>query len=102
MLPKPGRGIRNGGNGWSIFSAAFPRYAWIGFARPDGTVETATGHLLEGQSVAERPWFKAALKGPFVGDLHEALLLNRLLRPDGANRCGLSMSRRRSTTFMAR
>lgn len=62
---------------------SFPRYAWIGFARPDGTVETATGHLLEGQSVAERPWFKAALKGPFVGDLHEALLLNRLLRPDG-------------------
>lgn len=62
---------------------SFPRYAWIGFARPDGIIEASTGKMLEGQSVAERPWFKAALKGPFAGDLHEALLLNRLLRPDG-------------------
>lgn len=58
----------------------FPRYAWIGFVRPDGTVETATAGMLEGQSVAARPWFQAALKGPFVGDLHEALLLDKLLR----------------------
>ncbi|WP_395830725.1 diguanylate cyclase [Elstera sp.] len=57
----------------------FPHYAWIGFARTDGTVEVATGGLLEGQSVAERPWFKEALKAPFIGDLHEALLLQKYL-----------------------
>ncbi len=62
----------------------FPRYAWIGFVRPDGIVETATGGLLEGQSVAARPWFQAALQGPFVGDLHEALLLDKLLRAGAA------------------
>ncbi|KJV08926.1 hypothetical protein VZ95_14635 [Elstera litoralis] len=62
----------------------FPRYAWIGFARADGTVEVATGGLLEGVSVAERPWFKEALTGPFVGDLHEALLLERYLGNTGS------------------
>lgn len=63
---------------------SFPRYAWVGFAKVDGTVEVATGGLLEGQSVAERPWFKEALKGPFVGDLHRALLLERYLGNSGA------------------
>ncbi len=62
---------------------SFPRYAWVGFAKADGTVEVATGGLLEGVSVAERPWFKEALKGPFVGDLHQALLLERYLGNSG-------------------
>lgn len=68
--------------GWMAdVQRSYPRYAWIGFVRPDGLVEAASGGLLEGQSVAARPWFQAALKGPFVGDLHEALLLDKLLRP---------------------
>jgi diguanylate cyclase (GGDEF)-like protein len=59
--------------------AGFPAYAWIGFADADGVVRAATGGLLEGESVAARPWFRAGLEGIFVGDLHEALLLARLL-----------------------
>lgn len=55
--------------------ATNPRYAWIGLADAGGRVVTATGHLLEGQSVAERPWFKGGTDGPFAGDLHQALLL---------------------------
>ncbi len=62
---------------------SFPRYAWVGFVKADGAVEVATGGLLEGVSVAERPWFKEALKGPFVGDLHQALLLERYLGNSG-------------------
>ncbi|TCT04338.1 diguanylate cyclase (GGDEF)-like protein [Aquabacter spiritensis] len=56
-----------------------PNYSWIGFARPDGTVAAATRGMLEGASVAARPWFAAGLKGAFVGDVHEAMLLAKLL-----------------------
>ncbi|WP_127091046.1 sensor domain-containing diguanylate cyclase [Aquabacter cavernae] len=67
---------------------ALPTYAWIGFAAPDGTVIAATGSLLEGVSVAQRPWFTGALAGPFVGDVHEALLLAKHL---GLSRTGEPM-----------
>jgi len=60
---------------------SFPDYAWIGFARADGTVVAATKGMLEGQSVAQRPWFTAGIQKPFVGDVHEAVLLAKLLGP---------------------
>ncbi|UYN99570.1 MAG: GGDEF domain-containing protein [Devosia sp.] len=56
-------------------------YTWIGFAGADGTVIAATGGMLEGASVAERPWFVAGLSGPTVQDVHEAKLLAGLLEP---------------------
>ncbi|MFT0862304.1 diguanylate cyclase [Ancylobacter sp. G4_0304] len=63
-----------------------PEYAWIGFATPDGTVRAATKGMLEGVSVATRPWFVHGLKGPTVEDVHDAKLLDGLLRtsPDQA------------------
>jgi len=61
----------------------FSEYTWIGFADPSGKVLAATGGLLEGASVAARPWFKEGLKGAFEGDLHEALLLQKLLTSSG-------------------
>ncbi|MCW7536947.1 diguanylate cyclase [Aquabacterium sp. A7-Y] len=57
----------------------FPEYAWLGYCRPDGRVEAAIGGLLEGQNVSARPWFQGALRGPFVGDVHPAVLLEKLL-----------------------
>lgn len=60
--------------------ATLPEYAWIGLARPDGTVAAATGGLLEGASVATRPWFLEGLEGASVRDVHDALLLDSLLR----------------------
>lgn len=62
--------------------STLPEYAWIGFARPDGTVLAATGGLLEGASVAERPWFKDGLNGAVVKDVHDAKLLAALLEPN--------------------
>lgn len=62
----------------------YPAYAWIGFTDAAGTVVAAAGGLLEGQSVAARPWFKGALQGPFAGDVHDAKLLQKLLAPPGA------------------
>lgn len=58
--------------------------AWIGFARNDGLVVYSADGLLEGANVGARPWFKAGREGPFVGDVHEAKLLAKLL-PAPAN-----------------
>ncbi|WP_198369236.1 cache domain-containing protein [Roseomonas rosulenta] len=60
--------------------------AWMGVASPEGRVLVATGRVLEGQDVSARPWFSAGLQGDFAGDLHEAVMLERLLppKPSGA------------------
>jgi signal transduction histidine kinase len=63
----------------------FPEFAWLGVADADGQVVAATGDLLRGQSVATRPWFVAARQAPFLGDVHDAMLLAQDLPqgPDG-------------------
>ncbi|QUS38400.1 diguanylate cyclase [Tardiphaga alba] len=65
--------------------SSYSDFAWIGFAKPDGTVVAATGGMLEGASVAQRPWFRTGLHDVIVGDVHEAALLSSLLakRADG-------------------
>ncbi|RYX87532.1 MAG: diguanylate cyclase [Bradyrhizobiaceae bacterium] len=65
--------------------SSFTDFAWIGFARPDGTVVAATMGMLEGNSVAQRPWFQTGLHDSSIGDVHEAALLASLLakRADG-------------------
>ncbi|MGV3491048.1 MAG: diguanylate cyclase [Devosia sp.] len=59
--------------------SSFPDYTWLGFASVDGTVIAATEGMLEGVSVAERPWFQNGLTGPTVEDVHDAKLLAGLL-----------------------
>lgn len=59
--------------------ASAPEYAWIGLTGLDGRVIASTGGLLEGVDVSARPWFKAAQAGPYVGDVHAAALLAKLL-----------------------
>ena len=55
------------------------RVSWVGFAGLDGTVIASSGSLLEGVDVSARPWFAAGLRGGFAGDVHDAVLLSRLL-----------------------
>jgi diguanylate cyclase (GGDEF)-like protein len=57
----------------------YSEFAWIGFADIDGQVVASTGGLLQGQSVAARPWFKEGLQRIAVGDVHEAVMLASLL-----------------------
>ncbi|MBE9112857.1 EAL domain-containing protein [Nodosilinea sp. LEGE 07298] len=57
----------------------YSAYTWIGFADEQGVVQVSTQGLLEGVSVAQRDWFLQAQDRPFVGDVHEALLLSHLL-----------------------
>ena len=59
--------------------STFADLAWIGFANVEGKVVAATGGLLEGASVASRPWFKEGLQRLAIGDVHEAVLLAQLL-----------------------
>ena len=59
--------------------AAHPEFSWIGFADATGRVVASTRRHLEGADVSQRPWFGNALKGIPVGDVHEAVLLQRLL-----------------------
>lgn len=74
---------RDAGAVLDTVAAAIDGVSWLGFAAPDGTVMDAAGDLLKGQSVAARPWFQRGLEGPFAGDVHEALLLAKLLKPEG-------------------
>ncbi|MHA0111035.1 hypothetical protein ACXYUI_28445, partial [Klebsiella pneumoniae] len=61
------------------FQRSFSEFAWIGFADADGRVVASSGGLLEGKSVAARPWFKQGLDRMAVGDVHEAVMLSSLL-----------------------
>jgi len=63
----------------NTLQASFTDYAWIGIASADGFVVASTQHLLHGANITQRPWFQAGRYAPFVGDLHDALLLARLL-----------------------
>ncbi|WP_341677081.1 diguanylate cyclase [Niveibacterium sp. SC-1] len=56
-----------------------PNYQWIGIADTQGTVRVATGNMLVGRDVSERPWFKTGLEKSSAGDVHEAKLLAKLL-----------------------
>ncbi|WNN89287.1 cache domain-containing protein [Gloeocapsopsis dulcis] len=59
--------------------STYPNYAWIGLTDNQGIVQVSTGKLLEGISVAQRPWFIGGQQAPYVGDVHEALKLAKLL-----------------------
>jgi len=56
-----------------------PQFTWMGLATPDGTIAASTGDLLLGQSIVSRPVFQNGLKGLWTGDVHEAVLLAKLV-----------------------
>ncbi|MEY8738375.1 diguanylate cyclase [Bacillales bacterium AN1005] len=61
-----------------------PTYSWIGFTNEKGIVKAATDNILLDVDISERPVFKEATVKPFIGDVHEAVLLSRLLpNPSG-------------------
>jgi diguanylate cyclase (GGDEF)-like protein len=51
------------------FQASRPEISWIGFASPDGVIRAATQRRLEGQEVADRPWFRKALIAAVIEDI---------------------------------
>ncbi|MEO7937805.1 MAG: histidine kinase [Burkholderiaceae bacterium] len=61
--------------------AQFPEFAWIGVTDDGGRVVTATGGVLQGQMATQRPWFQQGRERPYLGDVHPAVLLEKLLPP---------------------
>lgn len=59
--------------------AARSEYVWMGVADAAGNVQQATGGMLVGQQVDKRPWFQAGREAVTTGDVHEAVLLAKLL-----------------------
>lgn len=65
-------------------NAQFPSYSWIGLTDAQGTVVASTGRLLEGASIAHRPVFMEGQDQTYIGDVHEAVMLAKLLpNPSG-------------------
>lgn len=59
------------------------RVAWIGFTSAEGVVLSASGGLLEGKTVAEQRWFQKAFQQNYAGDVHDAVLLSKILNKTG-------------------
>ena len=59
--------------------AQFPEFAWLGVADERGYVIAAAGGLLEGEDVSARPWYQQGRTRTYLGELHQALLLDQLL-----------------------
>ena len=57
-------------------------YAWIGMATPQGLVSASSDGILQDKDISSRPWFTGALKGAYLGDPHEAILLAQYMTPD--------------------
>ncbi len=57
----------------------FPSFSWIGVTDAKGNVLTSTDHILEGKNIEARPVFQKGAIGPFIGDVHDAVLLSKLL-----------------------
>lgn len=53
--------------------------SWLGITDTQGTVVAATGGILEGQSIAQRPVFIEGQHELWIGDVHDAVLLSQLL-----------------------
>lgn len=58
---------------------AIPLFSWIGFTDAAGKVLVATDGVLAGVDIAKRPVYAEGVKGTFVGDVHDAVLLSKLL-----------------------
>lgn len=63
--------------------ASYAHYSWIGLTDAQGKVRAASQNHLLGENVSSRPWFIHGLQGLFVGDVHAAVLLARLLNEEG-------------------
>lgn len=60
-------------------ASSFPEFAWVGIASLEGRVLVSNKGLLEGADVSQREWFIHGRKSDYFGDVHTAVLLNKIL-----------------------
>lgn len=64
--------------------SSFNAYAWIGICDEKGIGSVGTGKYLEGKDLSKRPWCTQGRDRTYLGDMHDALLLSKLLpNPSG-------------------
>ncbi len=64
--------------------SSFNAYAWIGICDANGVGLVGTGKYLEGKDLSKRPWCTQGRSSYYIGDVHDALLLSKLLpNPSG-------------------
>ncbi|WP_458120928.1 diguanylate cyclase domain-containing protein [Paenibacillus sp. Z6-24] len=64
--------------------SSFPSFSWIGYTDIHGKVLASTDNILLGADLSERPVYKEGIKRKFIGDVHDAVLLAKLLpNPSG-------------------
>ncbi len=62
----------------------FNAYAWIGICDTKGIGLVGTGKYLEGKDLSKRPWCTQGRDRNYIGDMHDALMLSKLLpNPSG-------------------
>lgn len=59
--------------------ATDPTLAWVGVTNTTGTIVASSGGILLGADASSRPVYQNGIKGHFVGDVHEAVMLAKLL-----------------------
>jgi len=59
--------------------SSFNAYAWVGMCDANGIGMVGTGKYLEGKNLSQRPWCSEGRTKPYVGDVHDALLLAKIL-----------------------
>jgi signal transduction histidine kinase len=62
--------------------AQFPEFGWLGVVDAHGRVVAGTGGLREGETVADRSWFRRGLEGPVLDDVHRPTLSGASPRDD--------------------
>jgi len=64
--------------------SSFPSFSWIGYTDIHGKVLASTDNILLGKDLSERPVYQEGIKKKFIGDVHDAVLLAKLLpNPSG-------------------
>lgn len=63
---------------------SFPSFSWVGLTDVNGRVVGGTDGILTGVDISQRPVYQEGLKGQFIGDVHNAVLLEKMLpNPSG-------------------
>lgn len=58
---------------------SMPVFTWVGYMDIKGNVLSSTDDILLGNNISTRPVFIEGLKGPYIGDVHDAKLLASML-----------------------
>lgn len=69
----------------NAMESSYPNYSWIGITDAQGVVKVASQGMLEGVNVSSKSWFEYGKKASYIGDVHEAVLLAKMLQAPNAD-----------------